>query len=152
MLWFYFIPTHQVLPHFPCWAGVVREPKYGHLKELHRAIKLCEGALVSSNPTVTSLGTYQQVRDPFLAYSGSSLPWAIAWKEHAWAVFLCHNWFVLGRLTSSLPIMENVLLFSPTLTLKLWRGFCSTACTTLFRPGRSVSFLTAGMWCLIQQR
>ncbi|CAA7404056.1 unnamed protein product [Spirodela intermedia] len=40
--------------------GVIREPKYGHLKELHRAIKLCEGALVSSNPTVTSLGTYQQ--------------------------------------------------------------------------------------------
>lgn len=40
---------------------MVREPKYGHLKELHRAIKLCEHALVSSDPTVTSLGTYQQV-------------------------------------------------------------------------------------------
>ncbi|KAF7829626.1 beta-galactosidase 5-like [Senna tora] len=40
--------------------GLIREPKYGHLKELHKAIKLCEHALVSSDPTVTSLGTYQQ--------------------------------------------------------------------------------------------
>ncbi|KAJ4838014.1 hypothetical protein Tsubulata_030945 [Turnera subulata] len=40
--------------------GLIREPKYGHLKELHKAIKLCEHALVSANPTVTILGTYQQ--------------------------------------------------------------------------------------------
>ncbi|XVE56106.1 hypothetical protein DITRI_Ditri03aG0210700 [Diplodiscus trichospermus] len=40
--------------------GLIRQPKYGHLKELHRAIKLCEHALVSSDPTVTSLGIYQQ--------------------------------------------------------------------------------------------
>ncbi|KAK6136549.1 hypothetical protein DH2020_029709 [Rehmannia glutinosa] len=36
------------------------EPKYGHLKELHKAIKLCEHALVSSDPNVTSLGNSQQ--------------------------------------------------------------------------------------------
>ncbi|KAL3828522.1 hypothetical protein ACJIZ3_017324 [Penstemon smallii] len=40
--------------------GLIREPKYGHLKELHKAIKLCEHALVSSDPTVTSLGNSQQ--------------------------------------------------------------------------------------------
>ncbi|XP_065016121.1 beta-galactosidase 5-like [Musa acuminata AAA Group] len=40
--------------------GLVREPKYGHLKELHRAIKLCERALVSADPTVISLGSLQQ--------------------------------------------------------------------------------------------
>ena len=40
---------------------MIREPKYGHLKNLHRAIKLCEPALVSSDPTVTSLGAYEQV-------------------------------------------------------------------------------------------
>lgn len=42
-------------------AGLIREPKYGHLKELHRAIKLCEQALVSTDPTVTSLGSMQEV-------------------------------------------------------------------------------------------
>ncbi|KAH6770173.1 beta-galactosidase 3 [Perilla frutescens var. hirtella] len=41
--------------------GLIREPKYGHLKELHKAIKLCEHALVSSDPNVTSLGDAQQV-------------------------------------------------------------------------------------------
>ncbi|KAL3640919.1 hypothetical protein CASFOL_015887 [Castilleja foliolosa] len=40
--------------------GLIREPKYGHLKELHKAIKLCENSLVSSDPNVTSLGEYQQ--------------------------------------------------------------------------------------------
>ncbi|KAI8533042.1 hypothetical protein RHMOL_Rhmol11G0265300 [Rhododendron molle] len=40
--------------------GLIRQPKYGHLKELHRAIKLCERALVSADPTVTRLGSYEQ--------------------------------------------------------------------------------------------
>ncbi|KAE8649179.1 hypothetical protein Csa_014995 [Cucumis sativus] len=40
--------------------GLLRQPKYGHLKELHRAIKMCEPALVSADPIVTSLGDYQQ--------------------------------------------------------------------------------------------
>lgn len=40
--------------------GLTRQPKYGHLKELHKAIKLCEPALVSADSTVTSLGKLQQ--------------------------------------------------------------------------------------------
>ncbi|PSS21687.1 Beta-galactosidase [Actinidia chinensis var. chinensis] len=40
--------------------GLIREPKYSHLKELHRAIKLCERALVSADPVVTLLGSYEQ--------------------------------------------------------------------------------------------
>ncbi|WJX74268.1 Beta-galactosidase 3 [Trifolium repens] len=41
-------------------AGLIREPKYGHLKELHKAIKMCERALVSTDPIITSLGSSQQ--------------------------------------------------------------------------------------------
>ncbi|XP_057806866.1 beta-galactosidase 3-like [Salvia miltiorrhiza] len=40
--------------------GLIQQPKYGHLKELHRAVKLCEKALVSADPVVTSLGSLQQ--------------------------------------------------------------------------------------------
>ncbi|KAI3989186.1 hypothetical protein MKX01_033222 [Papaver californicum] len=40
--------------------GLIREPKYGHLKELHKAIKLCEPALVSADPAITILGENQQ--------------------------------------------------------------------------------------------
>ncbi|XP_077245167.1 beta-galactosidase 8 isoform X2 [Tasmannia lanceolata] len=36
--------------------GFVRQPKWGHLKDLHKSIKLCEEALVATDPTYTSLG------------------------------------------------------------------------------------------------
>lgn len=42
-------------------VGLIRQPKYGHLKELHKAVKMCEKALVSADPIVTSLGSSQQV-------------------------------------------------------------------------------------------
>ncbi|CAI0468984.1 unnamed protein product [Linum tenue] len=35
-------------------------PKWGHLKELHRAIKLCENLLLTSNPVNISLGPSQE--------------------------------------------------------------------------------------------
>ncbi|KAK3195414.1 hypothetical protein Dsin_026724 [Dipteronia sinensis] len=40
--------------------GLIREPKYSHLKELHKAVKLCEKALLGADPNVTSLGNYRQ--------------------------------------------------------------------------------------------
>jgi hypothetical protein len=43
------------------YTGMIREPKYGHLRDLHRSIKLCEQVLVSADPTVTSLGSMQEV-------------------------------------------------------------------------------------------
>lgn len=47
------------------YAGLLRQPKWGHLKDLHRAIKLCEPALVSADPKVTQLGNYAQVELKF---------------------------------------------------------------------------------------
>ncbi|KAJ7978317.1 Beta-galactosidase [Quillaja saponaria] len=40
--------------------GLIRDPKYGHLKELHKAVKLCERALVTADPTITTLGAYKK--------------------------------------------------------------------------------------------
>ncbi|PON85374.1 Glycoside hydrolase [Trema orientale] len=40
--------------------GLIRDPKWGHLRDLHRAIKLSESALVSTDPTVTKLGNNQE--------------------------------------------------------------------------------------------
>ncbi|KAL3322972.1 hypothetical protein AABB24_040191 [Solanum stoloniferum] len=40
--------------------GLLNEPKYGHLRDLHKAIKQSEQALVSSYATVTSLGSNQE--------------------------------------------------------------------------------------------
>ncbi|XP_057787658.1 beta-galactosidase-like [Salvia miltiorrhiza] len=41
--------------------GLLNEPKWGHLRDLHKAIKQCEPALVSSYPTVTWPGKNQEV-------------------------------------------------------------------------------------------
>ncbi|CAL5368849.1 unnamed protein product [Camellia sinensis] len=40
--------------------GLARLPKWAHLKELHRAIKLCEHALLNSESTLLSLGPLQE--------------------------------------------------------------------------------------------
>ncbi|XP_058004383.1 beta-galactosidase 3 [Hevea brasiliensis] len=40
--------------------GLIRQPKYGHLKDLHKAIKSCEKALLNADPTVENLGAYKQ--------------------------------------------------------------------------------------------
>ncbi|XP_020214621.1 beta-galactosidase 8 isoform X1 [Cajanus cajan] len=37
--------------------GIIRQPKWGHLKDVHKAIKLCEEALIATDPTITSLGS-----------------------------------------------------------------------------------------------
>ncbi|KAF6163217.1 hypothetical protein GIB67_025081, partial [Kingdonia uniflora] len=36
--------------------GFIRQPKWGHLRDLHMAIKQCEGHMVSSDPTLMQLG------------------------------------------------------------------------------------------------
>ncbi|PKI49065.1 hypothetical protein CRG98_030517 [Punica granatum] len=50
--------------------GLVREPKWGHLRNMHKAIKQCEWALVSADPKVTSLGSNQEAH-VFQPKSGS---------------------------------------------------------------------------------
>jgi len=37
--------------------GLLRQPKWGHLKDVHKAIKLCEQAMVATDPTISSLGS-----------------------------------------------------------------------------------------------
>ncbi|KAI3769719.1 hypothetical protein L6452_00832 [Arctium lappa] len=39
--------------------GLLRQPKYDHLKELHKAIKLSERAILSADPAFISLGSYE---------------------------------------------------------------------------------------------
>lgn len=45
------------------FAGEIRQPKWGHLRDLHAALKLCEPALVAVDtvPPSLSLGSMQEV-------------------------------------------------------------------------------------------
>lgn len=42
-------------------AGIIRQPKWGHLKDLHKAIKLCEEALIATDPIISSPGPNLEV-------------------------------------------------------------------------------------------
>lgn len=44
------------------FLGLIRQPKWGHLKELHAAIKLCSETLLYGVPSNFSLGVLQEVR------------------------------------------------------------------------------------------
>lgn len=44
------------------FSGLARLPKWGHLKELHKAIKLCEHALLYNEPTMLTFGPLQEVK------------------------------------------------------------------------------------------
>jgi len=48
--------------NFDTVPGLQNEPKWGHLRDLHKAIKQSEPALVSTDPKVTSLGYNLEVK------------------------------------------------------------------------------------------
>ncbi|KAK3446184.1 hypothetical protein EUGRSUZ_A01928 [Eucalyptus grandis] len=54
--------------------GLLREPKWSHLRDLHKAIKQSEWALVSADPAVQSLGSNQEAH-VFKAGSGCAASW-----------------------------------------------------------------------------
>ncbi|XP_051115873.1 beta-galactosidase-like [Andrographis paniculata] len=64
--------------------GLLREPKWGHLKDLHRAIKLCEPALVSADPIVTSLGRSQEAH-VYRSRSGGCAAFLANYDQHLYA-------------------------------------------------------------------
>ncbi|RAL42410.1 hypothetical protein DM860_017590 [Cuscuta australis] len=64
--------------------GLLREPKWGHLKDLHRAIKLCEPALVSGDPIIKSLGNFQEAHI-FKSKSGTCAAFLANHDEHSFA-------------------------------------------------------------------
>ncbi|EYU21377.1 hypothetical protein MIMGU_mgv1a001631mg [Erythranthe guttata] len=64
--------------------GLLRQPKWGHLKDLHRAIKLCEPALVSGDPIVTPLGNYQEAH-VFKSRAGACAAFLANYNQHSFA-------------------------------------------------------------------
>lgn len=58
--------------------GLLSEPKWGHLKDLHAAIKLCEPALVAADsPQYIKLGPKQEVCAVFSAFMSIFQVWYV---------------------------------------------------------------------------
>ncbi|KAJ1411171.1 Glycoside hydrolase, family 35 [Sesbania bispinosa] len=71
-------------------GGLPRQPKWGHLKDLHRAIKLSEPALVSGDPTVTRIGNYQEAH-VFKSKSGACAAFLANYNPKSYATVAFGN-------------------------------------------------------------
>ncbi|XP_045800001.1 beta-galactosidase 1-like [Trifolium pratense] len=70
--------------------GLLRQPKWGHLKDLHRAIKLSEPALISGDPTVTRIGNYQEAH-VFKSKSGACAAFLANYNPKSYATVAFGN-------------------------------------------------------------
>lgn len=106
--------------------GLPRLPKWGHLKELHKAIKLCEHVLLNSKPVNLSLGPSQEA-DVYADASGGCVAFLaniddkndktvdfqnVSYKLPAWSVSIlpdCKNVvYNTAKVTSQTALVEMV--------------------------------------------
>ncbi|XP_031256445.1 beta-galactosidase 8 isoform X2 [Pistacia vera] len=90
--------------------GQLRQPKWGHLKDLHKAIKLCEPALVATDPNITSLG---QNLEAAVYKSGSACAAFLAnidTKSDVTVNFSGNSYQLPAWSVSILPDCKNVVL------------------------------------------
>ncbi|XP_042036626.1 beta-galactosidase-like [Salvia splendens] len=71
-------------------VGLLRQPKWGHLRDLHRAIKLCEPALISGDPTVMPLGHNQEAH-VFRSKNGACAAFLANYDQHSYATVSLWN-------------------------------------------------------------
>ncbi|KAL2938303.1 Beta-galactosidase 8 [Bienertia sinuspersici] len=106
--------------------GDVRQPKWGHLKDLHKAIKLCEAVMVATDPTHSSLGpnleatTYKTKSGlcaAFLANVGNQSSATVKFKGNsyqlpAWSVSIlpdCKNVVLNTAKINSMAVLPKVI-------------------------------------------
>ncbi|KAM5584077.1 beta-galactosidase 8 [Rosa sericea] len=90
--------------------GLLRQPKWGHLKDVHKAIKLCEAAMVATDPTISSLG---QNIEAAVYKSGSVCSAFLAnvdTKSDATVTFNGNSYKLPAWSVSILPDCKNVVL------------------------------------------
>ncbi|XP_051132735.1 beta-galactosidase 5-like [Andrographis paniculata] len=96
--------------------GLLRQPKYDHLKEMHKAIKLSEQALLNGDHTIKALGNYEQAH----VYSSKSGDQCAAflsnfhWDTHAQVSFNNRKYDLPPWSISILPDCKNVVFNTAT--------------------------------------
>ncbi|XP_068309481.1 beta-galactosidase 8-like [Pyrus communis] len=90
--------------------GFLRQPKWGHLKDVHKAVKLCEEAMVATDPKNSSLGpnveaTVYQTGSACAAFLSNSDT-----KSDATVTFNGNSYQLPAWSVSILPDCKNVAL------------------------------------------
>ncbi|GMY10357.1 beta-galactosidase 8 [Fagus crenata] len=90
--------------------GLLRQPKWGHLKDVHKAVKLCEKALVATDPTVTSLGTNLEAAVYKTGSTCAAFLANVGTKSDATVNFNGNSYHLPAWSVSILPDCKNVVL------------------------------------------
>lgn len=91
--------------------GQVRQPKWGHLRDVHKAIKLCEEALIATDPKISSLGPNLEAAVYKTGSGGCSAFLAnIDTKSDATVNFNGNSYHLPAWSVSILPDCKNVVL------------------------------------------
>ncbi|KAI3726563.1 hypothetical protein L1987_66361 [Smallanthus sonchifolius] len=90
--------------------GIIRQPKYGHLKHMHAALKLCSNVLLCGELTTEHLGTNQDA----YVYNGSSGICAAflinnSSQESVQVTFRNYSYSLPSKSISILPDCKNVV-------------------------------------------
>ncbi|THU48761.1 hypothetical protein C4D60_Mb06t02430 [Musa balbisiana] len=116
--------------------GLLRQPKWGHLRDLHKAIKMCEPALVSADPTVTKLGNYEQAH-VFRSKSGSCAAFLSNYNPRSYATVTFNRmkydippWSISVLPDCKTTVFNTARVEAPTLQIKMtllgrfsWKSF-----------------------------
>ncbi|CAI9105115.1 OLC1v1003970C1 [Oldenlandia corymbosa var. corymbosa] len=92
--------------------GLPNRPKWGHLKDLHAAIKLCEPAMVATDPTISSLGKNLEAAVYKTASGLCAAFLANFFNTDATANFNGNNYSLPAWSVSILPDCKNVVFNS----------------------------------------
>ncbi|KAM7259223.1 hypothetical protein ACFE04_014964 [Oxalis oulophora] len=116
--------------------GLLKEPNWGHLRDLHKAIKLCEQILVSTDPNVTYPGKNQEVHvfrsnvgcAAFLANYDTNLTATVNFdnKQYylpAWSVSILPDCKTEVYNTARLNAQSAVTKMMPTGNISDWRSY-----------------------------
>ncbi|RZC49655.1 hypothetical protein C5167_018083 [Papaver somniferum] len=120
------------------WKGLLREPKYGHLRDLHKAIKLCEPALLYSEPIKTVLGKHQEAH--VFNYKAGGCAAFLAnnvANSHATVTFRGLKYYLPPWSISILPDCKNTVFNTARSWNELWLGQSSVAKMTRESSGFS---------------
>ncbi|KAE8656708.1 Beta-galactosidase 1 [Hibiscus syriacus] len=90
--------------------GLVRQPKWGHLRDVHKAIKLCEEALIATDPTISSLGPNLEAAVYKTGSVCSAFLANVDIKSDATVKFNGNSYLLPAWSVSILPDCKNVVL------------------------------------------
>ncbi|PRQ33629.1 putative glycosidase [Rosa chinensis] len=90
--------------------GLLRQPKWGHLKDVHKAIKLCEAAMVATDPTISSLGQNIEAAVYKTGSVCSAFLANVDTKSDATVTFNGNSYQLPAWSVSILPDCKNVVL------------------------------------------